>query len=55
MKLSILANFSNGTKFHSCTYWSANDIGSHHFSRQVNNCHINYENLVLSGHVEISS
>ncbi len=26
IKPSILADFSNGTKFHNCTCWSTNDI-----------------------------
>jgi len=55
MKPSILVDFSNGNKFHSCTYWSTNDIRSHHLLCQVNNHHIYNKNLVLLGYVKISS
>jgi hypothetical protein len=51
----ILANLSNGVKFGSCTYWSTNDIWSHHFPRRVNNHHIGNEDLILSSLVQISS
>jgi len=55
MMPSILANFSNGTKFRNCTYWLNNDIQSHCFPCWVSNHHIDNENLVLLGHVDIDS
>ncbi len=55
MKPSILVDFNNGNKFHSCTYWSTTDIRSHHLLCQVNNHHIYNKNLVLLGYVKISS
>jgi hypothetical protein len=54
MKHFIIANFNNGIKFHNCTYWSTNDIQSHHFVRQVTNHHINNKDLVFSKHVKIA-
>ncbi len=30
MKPFILVDFNNGVKFHNYTYWSTNDIHSHH-------------------------
>jgi hypothetical protein len=53
MKPSILANFNNDTKFQSRTYWSINDICSHHLPCRVNNHHIDNKNLILMIHVEI--
>ncbi len=55
MKPSILADFSNGVKFCNCICWSTNDIQNHRLLRQVNNHHIDNEDLVLSSHVEIGS
>jgi hypothetical protein len=55
MKPYILVDFSNGTKFHSCTCWSTNDTRSHHLLCQVNNHHICNKDLVLLDHVKISS
>jgi hypothetical protein len=54
MKPSTFVDFSNGVKFRNYTYWSINDIQNHHLPWQINNQHINNENLVLLGHVEIS-
>jgi hypothetical protein len=53
MKPSIFMDLSNGVKFRNCTCWSTNDIQSHCFLHQVSNHHIDNEDLVLSGHVEI--
>jgi hypothetical protein len=55
MKPYIFVDLNNGVKFHSCTYWSTNDTRSHHLPHQVNNHHINNENMVLSNHVKINS
>jgi hypothetical protein len=55
MKPSILVDISNGIKFCNCTYWSTNDTQSHRFWHRINNHHINNEDLVLLGHVEIDS
>jgi hypothetical protein len=54
-KPSIFADFSNGTKFRNCTCWLTNDTWNHYFLRLVNNHHIDNENKVLLGHVEIGS
>jgi hypothetical protein len=50
----VLVDFNNGIKFHNYTYWLINDTQNHHLLRWVNNHHIDNENVVLSGHVEIS-
>jgi hypothetical protein len=55
IKSSILANFNNGVKFHSYTYWLINDIQSHRLLHWVSNHHINNKDLVLLGHVKIGS
>ncbi len=55
IKSYILTDLSNETKFHNCTYWSTNDIPSHHLPCQVNNHHINNKNLILTSHVKINS
>jgi len=55
MKPFILADFYNGAKFCSYTYWLTNDTQSHCLLCQVNNHHIGNENMVLLGHVEINS
>ncbi len=55
IKPFIFADFSNGAKFHNCTCWLINDTRSHYFPCWVNNHHINNEDLVLLGHVEINS
>jgi len=54
MKPFILADLNNGTKFHNCNCWSTNDTRSH-LSHWVSNHHIGNEDLVLSGHVKVSS
>jgi hypothetical protein len=54
MKLSIFEDLNNDIKFHSYTYWSTNDIRSHHLSCQVSNHHINNKDLVFTNHVEIN-
>ncbi len=53
MKPFILADLSNGVKFHNYTCRSTNDTQSHHLPHQINNHHINNKDLVLSGHVKI--
>jgi hypothetical protein len=55
MKPFILVDFNNGSKIHNYTCWSINDIQSHHLLHQVNNHNINNKDLVLLGHVKISS
>ncbi len=53
MKPIIFMDINNGVKFHSCTYWSTNDIGGHHLPHQVSNHHISNEDLVLMNYEEI--
>jgi len=53
MKLSILVDLSNDTKFCNLTCWLTNDTQSHHLPRWVNNYYIGNEDLVFSDHVEI--
>jgi hypothetical protein len=55
MKPFILADINNGVKFRNHTYSLTNDIWNHYTLHQVSNHHIDNKNLVLSGHVEISS
>jgi hypothetical protein len=55
MKLSIYTDPNNGVKFHSYTYWLTNDTRSHRLLRWVNNHHIYNKDLILLGHVKISS
>ncbi len=54
MKPSILADLSNGVKFHNCICWLTNDIWSHYLSCWISDHHINNEDMVLSGHVKIN-
>jgi hypothetical protein len=55
MKPFIFADRNNDAKFRSYTYWSNNDTWSYHLPCQVNNHHIDNENLILLSHVKISS
>jgi hypothetical protein len=54
MKPFLLANFNNGIKFYNCIWWSTNDIRSHCLLHQVDNHHIDNNDLVFLGHVKIS-
>ncbi len=52
MKPFIHADLRIGTIFRNYTYWSNNDIRSHCLSHQVNNHHIDNEDLVSQPHFE---
>ncbi len=52
MKPSLLTNVKNGVRFYNYICWLINDIQKHYFSYQVNNHHINNENLILSSYVK---
>jgi hypothetical protein len=55
MKPFILVDIKNGVKFCNHTYSLTNDIWNHYPLCQVSNHHIDNKNLVLLGHVKISS